>query len=323
MASIDTATVHTAVELAKRTNNQQQLEIAMVLAEENEFFSTAKWKMANRIDADRITRQMSVPSPGTRGYNEGYAPTVMQTGQIDEPICLVEDRSEIDEAIVEDAPNPRQYRYEEDLGHMEGMVQKAVDLFISGDLSSDPQGINGLNQRFDALADANVHTNGDASAGAVTSAYLVQWGSKYVYLTYPMNWANRLVKMIDEGKQWVITSTTTNSGLMKYMTRFKLKMGLSIKDNTSVQRICNIGTSAANNLDLELVIKGRNLMPRRGRGSVLYVNITTQTQLDILALTQNNIVYSKEDNFGSPVTMVQAIPVHMLEGITDTQAVVA
>jgi hypothetical protein len=324
MATYDMGAVHTALELAKRHNNKEQLEIAMVLAENNQFFETAKWKSANRMLTDVITRQVSVPVAVTRAYNEGYVPTVMQTKQIVEPIANVIDRSEIDRDLVDDAPNPRQYRFEEDLGHMEGMAQKAVDLFLGGSVVSDEKGIDGLNTRFASLTTAgtyphNVHGNGASTAA--TSVYLVQWG-RNVYLTHPMG-APNLVKREDNGKIWLVTNTTTNAGMFVYQTEFKLKMGLSIRDDESVQRIANVGSAAADNLDLSLVITARNNMPQAGAGAVMYVNIATKTQLDILALTQNNIVYRQDDNFGRPVTMVQGIPVKMIEGIGNSQTVVA
>lgn len=323
MASYDTAAVHTAVELAKRTNNKEQLQIAMLLAKENQFFETAKWKEANRLDADLITQQKTVPTPTVRGYNEGVSPTVMQTAQIVQPICLVEDRSEIDEAIVDDAPNPRKYRYDEDLGHMEGMIQKVVDLFLNGSLATDPKSLDGINTRFSAYSMVNVHNNEDATGAAVTSVYLVQWGPKGVYLTYPAG-GKQLIQRLDKGKIWRSTSASDEQvGLWKYVTQFKVKLGLSIRDNRCLQRIANIGTTTSNTLSLELVIAARNLMPRMGEGSIMYVNRRTQTQLDILALTKNNIVYRQDDNFGKPQTMVQGIPVKMLEGIKITQAVLA
>ena len=54
----------------------------------------------------------------------------------------------------------------------------------------------------------------------------------------------------------------------------------------------------------------------------MYVNIQTKTQLDILALTQNNIIYSQEDNFGRPATSFQGIRIAMLERIGNSQTVI-
>ena len=324
MATYDLSTTHTAIEFAKRTNNKQALQIAMVLAEENQFFETARWRQSNRDMSDIINRQVSVPVAQTRGYNQGYAPTVMQTKQITEYMANVIDRSEIDRDLVDEAPNPRMYRLEEDMGHLEGMGQKAVSLFLNGNKGTDQYSFDGVNTRFAALTTAgtyphNVHNN--SASAARTSVYLVQWG-RNAYLTHPRG-AATMVRKEDNGKVWVITDTSTNSGLYVYQTEFKLKMGLSVRDDEAIQRIANVGSAAADNLDLSIVIEARNNMPSMGAGAIMYVNIQTKTQLDILALTQNNIVYSQEDNFGRPATSFQGIRVAMLEGIGNDQAAVA
>ncbi|MFO7865961.1 MAG: hypothetical protein R6V02_03995, partial [Candidatus Aminicenantes bacterium] len=121
--SEDLATTHTLVELAKRTNNKEVLDIAYYM-QRNPLLQDALWQEANGIDSHVHTKASAIPTASIRRANKGVDPSVAQTEQVQEPIIDIEDRSEIDELLVNRAPNPRKYRYNEDILHLEGMNRK-------------------------------------------------------------------------------------------------------------------------------------------------------------------------------------------------------
>lgn len=325
MADVSLQTYHTFVELAKRTNNKELLDIAEVLDEENEIIADAIWHEANLLAGHKHTRRAYVGTSSDdafRDINDGVSPSVMQTEQYVEPIGLMEDRSEIDEALVDLAPNPQQYRYEEDIAHIEGMAQKFAYNVFNGDSSSNTKCPDGLITRYNTLSLGNVWDCG-GSGGDTTSVFLIQWGPKGVFFVYPRNSPNMGVEMNDLGKQLI--TTTAPARYLAYMTQFKMNFGIVIRDDNAVQRITNIEDGGAANLfDENQAIRALNHMPRKGKGAIMYVNETVLSQIEIMAKDKPNVFYTSEDAFGKPVTYFnRRIPIHLCDQIGITETAVA
>jgi hypothetical protein len=321
MARGDLTTRLTLVELAKRTNNKQLLEIAEVLSETLPVVENAPWYEANQKVSHLHNRRAAIPEGTWRAVNEGIGSTSSQTEQYVEPIGLLEARSEIDEYEVSIAPNPKQFMNQENLAFIEGMSQQIEDAFFYGSRASTPNGIDGLVTRYSDLSLENVYDCGDSTGSSVTSAYIVQWGPKGVYLVYPRGSKTAGVQAKYLGKMLVTDGGGSNQ-FLAHVTQFKFNLGIVIRDNRSVQRIANIGTTTANHFDEDLAIKALNRMPRKAKGAVIYVGPTVKDQLDIYAKDKTNVHYTIENVFGKEVTFFRGVPVKKCDAIKDTESVV-
>ena len=321
---VDVSAQLTLVELAKRTNNKQTLDIAMTLAKLSPVIGDATWQEANRLDTHVHTRDEAIPSGTWRDVNEGVDATAGQTSQLVEPIAYLEDRSEIDELLVKLAPDPRAFRYNEDLLHLEGLAQTVETAFWYGDRGAYPKRVNGICTRYNTLSPTpdNVYTAG--SATNCTSAYIIKWGVNACSLVYPQNSKTLGIEKNDKGLELIVTTGTKK--IYKWVTQFIFNMGIVIRDDRCIQRQANINGAAgaaANVIDEDKLIEMYYNIPNGHEGCVMYVNKIVASQLAIKAKNKPNVFWPTTDAFGRPQTMFWDIPVHVSEMITSAETAVA
>ena len=312
----------TLVELAKRTHNKELLTIAEVLNEDNELFDDAVWVESNDLTSHVFTQRTSLPTGSWRTVNEGVVEEASSTNQKRETIGILEAFSKVDAFLVDNAPNPTQYRTDEDMSFVEGLGQNLVEKFFYGNEATDPEQITGLSVRpaYDALADANVWGAG-GGGDDTTSIWIVQWGPRKVHLVYPRGSQSMGIKRTDLGKQ--IAYDSEYNPYMAYWSNFVANVGICIRDDRHVQRIVNIeSTGAANIFDEDLLIKALNHMPGRGAGAVVYMNETLLSQMDIRAKDKTNVNWQPGEAFGKPVTYFNGHPVKKVDQIVITETVI-
>ena len=311
----------TLVDLAKRTNNKDMLPIAEVLEKKMPMLKDGPWVEANQLTGHVHARRVYLPTGEFRSVNQGVAKSITQVGQFTEHIGLLEDRSEVDEFLIDLAPAPKQFRYDEDIGHVEGLGQTMADTLLYASLAATPLRFDGIATRYGLLANANVWGNGDATGASVTSAYIIQWGNTKVHFIYPRNKRETFVQMIDKGLLLVEDGITTGDKFWAWVTQFKMNMGLVINDLRCIQRIANIGTTTANHFDPDLGIKAINNMVDGGEGAIMYVNATVLSQLEITAKNAPGIVRWIKTEKDGDVLMFKNVPVKLFEKIKDTETV--
>jgi len=321
---VDVSAQLTFVELAKRTNNKQTLDIALTLAKLCPVIGDATWVEANQLTGHLHTRDEALPSGTWRDVNEGVSPSAGQTSQLTEPIGYLEDRSEIDELLVKLAPEPKQFRYNEDLLHLEGIAQTIETAFWYGDRGAYPKRIDGIATRYNelALTPDNVYTAG--SAATCTSVYIIKWGPSGVFMIYPMNSKTLGIEKNDKGLELI--TTTAPARLYMWVTQFVFNLGLCVRNPLYVQRLANInGASgaAANVVDENKLIEMYFNIPNGHDGCVMYCNKIVASQLAIRAKDKPNVFWPSKDAFGRPVTMFWDIPIHVSEMITSSETAVA
>ena len=323
MSTVVVNSQFTMLELAKRTNNKDVLEIANVLAQKNDIIQDAYWVESNQKANHIGTKSLALPSGTWRQANAGAAITAASTKQISEPIGRLEDFSDIDEAILDlNADKKQAVRSGEDKLHIEGLSQQLAYAIIYGDRSTTPESIDGLATRYNALSLDNVLGAG-GSGGDTTSMWIVEWGENAVHLVYPKGTPVGL-HFEDKGKVRI----TPSSGYAYYAweTQFVVQAGLFVHDDRCAQRIANIEVSGQENtLDDDQIIEALNAMPDPGgsAGTVIYVNRKLKTQLDILAKDKSNVNYTVDNAFGQPVTRFWGVPIRMLEQLVNTETAVA
>lgn len=323
---VDVSAQHTLGELAKRTNNKQTLDIATNLAKLAPVIGDAYWKEANRLTDHVHTRAAALPSGTWRAVNEGVDPEAAQTLQITEPIGYLEDRSEIDELLIKLAPQPRQYRYDEDMLHLEGLAQTIETAFWYSVETTHPKKFDGIATRYATLSPTpdNVFNAGEDTANKGTSAYIIKWGPGSVFCIYPGGSKTMGIEKNDMGKELITTSGTTR--LYMWVSQFIFNMGICVRDHRCIQRLANInGTSgeATNQVDENKLIEMYNNIPGGHEGCVMYVNKLVMTQLAIKAKDKPNVFWPTKDAFGRPVINFWDIPIHTSEMIVNTEAILA
>lgn len=321
MSSITVYSAFTLVELAKQMNNGEVLEIAEVLAEQNDIVQDAVWIEANQIASHVGVKRKTLPTGTWRRANQGVATESSTTSQVTEPIGRLEALADIDEAILDLARNKQQVRKNNDKAFLEGLSQNLADTIIYGNMATDPEKFNGFATRYDSVSDANVLSAG-GSGSDTTSLWIIEWGPMSCHLIYPLN-SKAGIDFSDKGK--VRVSDGTNP-FYAYESQFVCQAGVYVHDDRCVQRIANIETSGTDNtLDDDDIIEALNYLPKAGGNgaTMIYINRTLKTQMEIMAKDKANVNYSTDNAFGVPITRFRGIPVRLCEALVNTETAIS
>lgn len=310
----------TIVEQAKRTLNKNVLEVAEVENKLLEFIQDAVWQEANQTFSHKHVRRLVLPHAEWRKINAGVGKKASQTIDIVEDIGMLEIYSEIDKKLVDSNKNPAEFRWSEDKAFLEGLSQDWADTFIYGDRSADPEKINGVFQRYNVLSNGNVWgAGGDGSD--LTSVLIISWGKQQVFFIYPRDSKTLGIDIEDKGQ--VTLQDDNQKQFEGYRTHFAFNLGLVIRDERCIQRICNIKTSGTSNLfDPKLLVKALNHMPKGGK-KVIYVNETLKSQIDNDAMDKSNVLYTMGQEYGQDITKFRQIPIKRIDSILDTESTVS
>ena len=325
MATITPARL-TLQELANRTDPKSDMaQIAEVLAEDNPILDDATWVMANDTFAHVHTRRISLPQGSWRKINDGVASEFSRTKKVTEIMGMLETYSKVDQALVEAAANPKEFRNSEALAFVEGMSQTLAETMIYGSNDEDPEKFTGFSSRLNSLSQANVLGAG-GSGEDLTSIYVVQWGERRTHLIYPKNSPNMGIRHNDIGLQ-TVEGVTPGTFFQAYVDHFQVVCGLCVRDDRTIARLANIETSGTEHLfDEDLLIELLNRMPKDGEGAVIYCNSTIKTQMEIKLKDKTNVNFSAgggEGLSGVPILRFRGIPVRKVEAITDEEAEVS
>jgi hypothetical protein len=310
------------VEIANRTANGELIDLVNEYEQDVPMIQDGIWRQANGSTSHKTTKYAAVPSASVRALYQGVSPTALQTIPTEEHMCMIEDQVEIDEAELRHVPDPMQFRYEEDLAHMEGMKQKFGAEFFYGARNTEPRDIQGLSNRYNALSDANVWGCGGTGSD-LCSLWFVVWGLRTFHMVYPMSGIQTAIQRVDEGRMR-LTDASSNH-YFGYVTKFTFEFGIVARRDDAVQRICNIESSIAggtNLIDIDLMIQAKNKLPTT-KGAVIYCNDTVKSQLEIAAKDKPNVVHYTEDPFGKPVLNFFDIPIKVCDALVDTESAVS
>ena len=324
MGTVDTTSALTLIELAKRTNNGDIMKIVEVLSKKNAILQDAVWTMANQPTSHKVAQRVSEPTGSFRQINGGVTIEASETKNFVEPICMLEAYSRVDKALVDLAPDQKEFRMTEDLAFLGGLAKSMATALFYGDLSLYPERIQGLSLRtdWDATTDANVVAGGDTGA-ATTSLWIINWDvTEGAHLIYPKGSETMGITSDDLGVRLIYPTTT--SLYEAYVTHFKVWFGLVIREPRAVQRIVNLAPTYGDSKDLDPVslVKALDKMLSSDK-AVIYCNRSVKTVLDIEAMNKSNGFYTIENIFGKQIPAFQGVPVKLCEGITNQETAVA
>lgn len=312
-----TSTSPTLLNLAAQLNNGNIMTVAEVLNETNEIIRDAVWVEANNVGGHKGSQRTSLPAGTWRKINDGVAKEKGETKPITESIGILQARSELDVELYKIAPNPQQFRTNEDMAFVEGLGQTFADTFIYGDTDLYPERFKGLDRRITSKTATNA-VDGGGSGSDTTSIWIVQWGVNKVHMIYPRG--SQIGLEIRNLGEETVSGQTANTKFRALVTEFTLRAGLFVHDDRCIQRICNIETAGSSNtFDEDDLITALNRLPYSGAGAVIYCNATIKTQMDIRVKDKTNVFYTAADAFGVPVTTFRGVPVRKVDAILNTE----
>jgi hypothetical protein len=312
----------TIAEVMKRLDPDGNLaEIAEVLQEENDILQDAPWMPSNAVWANKTTRRASEPAGTWRKFNQGVAKSRSETVEVLDTIGLLEDRSEIDVEIINSFPDKEKARSDEDKSFVTGLSKEMAATMIYGDGVDDPEEFTGLAPRLDALNSSLYNVVGTGgTASDLTSIYVVNWG-RDCYMGYPPGTQAGL-EMINMGIESVLDASS--NPFLAYVTVFKWRAGLIVRDHKCIGRVCNIEDAGASNTFNEDTLI--DLLPRMrtGPGTRMYVNKTVISQMWKRLKDKTNVYLTPGEGLdaGGPVMRFNGIPVRQVDQILITESAV-
>jgi len=283
---------------------------------------------ANGGTYHRVSIRTGIPMPTWKRYYEGVPATKSTYAQVDEPIGMAENRSQVDEDLVNHSGNPGRIRLHEASGILEGFSQSFTQTSLYGDVSSSPAKFNGILPRYSSMTDPSgeniVDAGGTGSDNA--SILLVTWHPRFTYMIYPKGSKAGLDRR-DLGVQQVTTGDTPPRRLSMFEEIFKQQGGLVVQDWRGNVRIANIDKSllvsqAGAPAILELMIAAVDKLPPAAIGArqVFYVPRVVSTMLRIQAMKQSNVNLYVGGEEGKPKTMFDGIPIKKLDQMNVDEA---
>lgn len=320
MATLTTASQLTFLELANRLQNKTLLAIAEVLSEDNEWLKDAVWLPSNQPTSHVHLQRLSEPTGSLRRINQGVATEASQTQKVTEPFAMYEAESVIDERLVQLARDKKAFRSGEDLAFLAGMFKNVSGDMLYGSIATEPDGINGLLTRRNALGTHCV--SGSGTGSDLMSALAVQWGKDRVHLIYPEGSSTMGIKAEDRGRQRILDSSS--NPYWAWVTRFYFDVGIVVRDDRCLKRYANIESSGSTNIfDEDKLIALLNGMKERGKGAVIYVNETLMTQMEIRMKDKTNVNLTLDTAFGEPIMRFRGHPVRLWEQMLITESAVS
>jgi hypothetical protein len=273
-------------------------EIIEVLAASNPILDDMTWMEGNLTTGNKTTLRNSIPKPDVRYINKGVSYTKSSTDQIVDTSCILQSRSKVDVELLALAPDKEAFRRSEDVAHIEGFGQAVADMVIYGNTDNDPDTFNGLDVRHRILSNTSDPTkpgyttlDAGGTGGSLTSAYLVEWGSRTCTGIYPRG-ASAGLDHKDLGVQTV--QDRDGNDYEAEVSVFTWKVGLAVRDYRSVGAVRNIdmttfasGTASAKQAIMSGIVKAQERL-RHPDKAVMYVSNDLYTAFKLYLMDKNN-----------------------------------
>lgn len=310
----------TLVEMANRSSNKQLQEIAEVLDRENDILTDLQFVEANNVTRHSTTRRNYLPQGEARQLNKGVGRSATQTVPIEEEMTMIETYSVVDKRLAAMSGNAAKFRKDEDIGIVSGLGQQMAEVIVYGNRSNNLGEINGLAYRRSELADPNV-VDGGGTTGEISSLYIIQHGTQYFHGHYPRGSQSGIV-VRDLGEDTV--TDEDGKEFQAYRTHFAWDLGMTVRDERSLQRVANIQVDADTLPRIDnFIIQALNQMPNRGNGAVIYANRDVFTVFDQLANDKANAAFGFDTVFGRQVVTFRGHRIGLMESILSAEDVVA
>jgi hypothetical protein len=270
----------------------------------------------------QTTRQAAPKTPAgatARKYYQGTKSIATQTTTVREPTQMWQGITKVDVDLADHTGDAQGLRKSEAVGVINQMgTDQAVDLIYGNRAGGGGKTIDGFATRLNKVDNKTVFSMGGTGSD-LTSLYIMALGDRYAHLIYPKGFGTVGVKQEDKGK--LMTDDGSGAEYESYVTLFKSQYGIAVEDPRSVVRICNIGSEVDDDPET-LILKILQVLRRLPTGAntyALYGNYRVRDIIEKAALERNNVIYSTEDPWGKPLTMLRNLRVRTVTAITEAE----
>lgn len=284
------------------------VEVANTLIERNDCIKDVMALPANGGLSHSGARTMSLPEAalvdigGVWGSSKGSREPFVEVlatirSQFDSPIDVLKtEGKEISQALVS----------EENNNHIESLGQGWTNLWLQGpNVSNLPQqnAITGLMNRtpWKTYDDEYCFTVG-GTGNDLRSAWLICPGATTFHFLYNPNHPTLGVERDETPKVWVpyvsATGASPTQGNWHMKIDYMLQMGVCVRDQRAVKRICNVPCGATDTPTATLInkiIAAATIKSIKNRPYFLYCDERLYTQL-VLGLENKTFVYQSDQN---------------------------
>jgi hypothetical protein len=319
---------------AKRTDpNGKTAVIVEMLAEKNEIIADMIVVEGNTQTGHRTTMRTGWPSIAWRQLNKGVQPSKSTTKQQDFTAGMIEARGEIEEKLVELAPDKMGFRLSENAPNIEAIGQKLAGEVFYGDSKVNPDGFTGLASIYSSLTEGDSKANvldGGGRGSVNTSIFLTVWGENSVHGFFPKG-TKAGISHVDKGLEPIRDSS--GGTFYAYVDKYNADLGFCVRDWKQAGRICNIDVDDLNSAGdaqdasanlIKLMVKLKNKMRDLKAGkAVFYCNKEVLTALELKVMDKDN-VYLTTETLANGLTMTRflGIPIHQCDQILNTEETV-
>lgn len=334
MTTVGTNAV-TLLDVARRTIDKKIAKLIEVLHDTNEILQDIMWMPCNDGDNHIVAIRTGLPSVAWKRFNYGVAQSKGQSQTVKEATGMLMAYSKVDKDLADKNGNAAEFRASEDVGFLEAMNQELASTLFYGNTAVNPEKFNGLAMRYVSPSTSRREigynmVNGGGVGSTNTSVWLVGWGEQTCFGIYPAG-ERAGFEMDDLGAQLMEDS----NGLLNryYVTEYKWRVGLCVKDWRHVVRICNIDMSTFDDAGestfdgpalLQLMIRAIRKRPPTVLGRpVFYMNGDLLTALDLIANFDNRLSLKVVEVDGQPITSFRGIPIRRCDALINTEAAVS
>ena len=310
----------TIAEVLKRLDpNGSLANIAEVLVETNAILQDAPFLEGNDMWSHKTTRRASEPSGTWRKFNAGVDKERSETVEVVDTIGLLEARSEIDMEIINSFPDKMAARSQEDMAFVEGLGKEMVATMLYGDATDDPEEFTGLAPRLNSLGSSLYNVIGAGGSGNdCCSIYVVDWSPSTVFMAYPRATMGGL-EHLDRGIETVLDGSS--KPFLAYVSVFKWRAGMVVRNFKSIGRIANIEPDGASNIFDEDDLIDLLTRMTQGPGRRIYANRYVMAQMWKRLKDKTNVYLTPADGLdagGAPMRF-NGVPVRQVDQIVNTE----
>lgn len=221
--------------------------VGELLSQMNEIIGDMPFIEGNLPTGHRGSVRSSLPSPTWRRINQGIDAGKSTTAQVTDTCGISTALAVVDCDLADLNGNSAAWRAQENKAFIEGMTQDmAAQLFYSNS-SVNIEKPMGFTPRYNTLSTSTSQTannvvNGNSSGSTTsTSIWLIGWAPDKITGIFPKGSMAGLQDK-DLGEDWAFDAN--NKRYRAYISEYKWKAGLHVKDWRYAVRIANIETGA-------------------------------------------------------------------------------
>ncbi len=339
----------TYADWAKRVGTDYKIAMIIeMLSQTNEIMSDMLVMEGNLPTGNKSIVRTGLPQGTWRLLNAGIQPTKSTTAPIIDTCGNLEAESQLDRDVAKLAGDQAAFRLSESMAFLEGMTQQMASTVIYGSTGVNPERFTGLAPRYNtvltttALSAANVIDMGGTGTDN-TSLWIVTWGEKTTCGIFPKGSTTGL-QHTDMGLQRIqdVNQTfATGAYFWGWVDHFKWELGLQVRDWRYNVRLCNIDVSDLQTVNaanlINGIVRGLNRLPTAGSGTnavqtsdapsiqgamgktVIYVNRTLRTYLELQVLNKTNIWLQLQQYQGQVILTFRGVPIRTVDAILNTE----